>query len=123
MDAAYGSVAVCLAEIVKPDGTAVAVDVARNSRLMIDPGQMDANIFDPNSKVLTLALPGLEVGDVLHFVVARSTTKARVPDAFGDYAVFEHTMPVVEMVHEIAAPAARPLQTIRVRDEIGAGVA
>jgi len=29
MDAAYGSVAVCLAEIVKPDGTAVAVDVAR----------------------------------------------------------------------------------------------
>ena len=123
MDAAYGSVAVCLAEIVKPDGTSAAIDVTRNSRLMIDSGQMESNIFDPNSKVLTLALPGLEVGDVLHLVVARTTTKARVPDAFGDYAVFEYTSPVVEMVHEIAAPAARPLQTIRVRDEIGAGVA
>lgn len=123
MDVAYGFVEVCLAEIVKPDGTVVAVDVARNSRLMIDPGQMASNIYDPNSKILTLAIPGLEVGDILHFVVARTTTKARVPDAFSDYAVFEHTMPVVEMIHEIVAPAERPLQTIRVRDPIGAGVA
>ncbi|MGI5869269.1 MAG: DUF3857 domain-containing protein [Kiritimatiellia bacterium] len=123
LNASYGSVAVCLAEIVKPDGTAVAIDVERNSRLMIEPGQMSSNIFDPNSQVLTLTLPGLEVDDVLHFVVARETTKARVPDAFGDYAVFEHTMPILEIVHEIDAPPERPLQTIRVRDEIGAGVA
>lgn len=123
MNVTYGDVVVEVAECIRPDGTSVLIDVAANSRLMTEPGQMDSNIYDPANKILTLAFPGLEVGDVLRLVVVRKTTKARVPDAFSDYSVFEHTAPILEMVHELDAPAELPLATIRVRDEIGGGVA
>ena len=123
MNETYGDVVIEAAERIRPDGTAVRVDVAANSRLMTEPGQMDSNIYDPANKILTLVFPGLEVGDVLRLVVVRNTTKARVPDAFSDYSIFEYTAPILEMVHEIDAPAALPLKTIRVRDEIGDGVA
>lgn len=118
----YGDVVVEKAELIKPDGTTVEIDVAANSRLMTEPGQMDSNIYDPNNKTLTLAFPGVEVGDMIHLVVTHNNTKARVPDAFSDYTVLEITSPIVEMVHEIVAPAERPLKTIKVRDEIGDGV-
>ncbi len=122
MNISYGDVVVDKAEIIKLDGTLVEIDVAGNSRLMTEPGQMDSNIYDPNNKILTLAFPGVEIGDTLHLVVTRNTTKARVPNAFSDYAVFEITSPIVELVHEIIAPAALPLKVIKIRDEIRDGV-
>ena len=122
MSISYGDVVVDKAEIIKPDSTAVEIDVAANSRLMTEPGQMDSNIYDPNNKILTLAFPGVEVGDILHLVVTRNNTKARVPNAFSDYTVLEITSPIVELVHEIIAPAELPLKVIKVRDEIGDGV-
>ncbi len=118
----YGDVVVEKAEIIKPDGSTTEIDVAANSRLMTEPGQMDSNIYDPNNKILTLAFPGVEVNDVLHLVVTHHNTKARVPNAFSDYRVLETTSPIVEMIYEIVAPAELPLQKIQVRDEIDMGV-
>ncbi len=122
MSLSYGDVIVDKAEIIKCDGTSVEIDVADNSRLMTESGQMDSNIYDPNNKILTLAFPGVEIGDTLHLVVTRNTTKARVPNAFSDYTVFEITSPIVELVHEIIAPVALPLKVIKVRDEINDGL-
>lgn len=123
MNVSYGGVTVETAERIRPDGTSHPIDVAANSRLMTEPGQMDSNIYDPANKILTVAFPGLDVGDVLRLVVVRTTTKARVPDAFSTYALFEYTSPILALTHVIDAPAARPLQTLRVRDETAGGVA
>ncbi len=122
MNTSYGTVNVEFANLIKPDGRIVPVDIESNSRVMIEPGQMGSNIYDPNNKILTVAFPGMEVGDVLHIGVERTTTKSRVPDQFNSYMVFEMAMPIVKMTQEIIAPAQLPLKKIRKRDEIGRGI-
>ncbi|MEI8242676.1 MAG: DUF3857 domain-containing protein [bacterium] len=107
---AYGTAAVLRAEIIRPDGTRTAIDPARNGRVMIDPGQMGANIYDPNNKVFYLSIPGLEVNDVLHLAALHTVYKARVPDTWADLYTVEGPSPILSFTYEVASPTNRPLQ-------------
>ena len=109
-DVHYGTAMVCRAEIIKPDGRVVAIDTEKYARVMIDSGQMGANIYDPASKVLSFSLPGLEVGDLYHMLTCTMTTKARMPNTWSDYSVFEFNMPIVNLEYDISAPAERPIR-------------
>lgn len=111
-NAHYGTAIVELVEVIKPDGNVIPVDVATHSRIMIDDSQMSQNIYDPNDKVLFVSIPGLEPGDLCRYVVRRLTTKARMPDTFSDYAIFEYTSPIVHSLYEIWGPTNRPLVRI-----------
>ncbi len=114
----YGTVTVVRAEIFKPDGRCVPIDVAAQSRVMIDSSQMSANIYDPGSKVLQLSLSGLEIGDTCHILVQRDNYKSRVPDTWGDYNVFEGDAPIRKLTYEVSAPDARPLRRQMLRDPV-----
>jgi transglutaminase-like putative cysteine protease len=105
----YGTVSVVRAEIYKPSGRVIPVDVARQSRVMIESGQMGSNIFDPNNKVLSLSIPGLEVGDTCRFLTRSTTHKARVPNAWSDFSVLEYTSPILALDHEVVSPPGLPL--------------
>jgi transglutaminase-like putative cysteine protease len=118
----YGTAAFKRVEVIKPDGTVTAVDVARQSRVMVDRTQMKANIYNPNAKILKVAVPGLEVGDVLHLVSTRCTVKARVPNTWSQYRVFEHTSPIKHVSYEVIGPKSLPLRNIRLRDELAGTV-
>ena len=117
-DVAYGTCMVARAEIIKPDGQRIAIDLERNSAIATDTGQMDSNIYDPNEKTMVLSVPGLEIGDVCHIICLRETTKARVPDTWADFNIFESTSPVVGFTYEIVAPAERPLCHVALRDPV-----
>ncbi len=114
----YGRVEILEAEVIRPDGTVLPVDVAAQSREMVEPSQMGSNIFDPNQRVLRLTFPELEIGDMTRLTVRRTTDKARVPGSWSDYAVFEFTRPILRYVYEVHAPAERPLSSIRLRDPV-----
>ena len=62
--------------MLKPDGEAVPVDVAANSKEQIDDSQMAMNISDPNSRLLRVNLPKVEIGDVVHSVTRETTERA-----------------------------------------------
>ena len=64
----YSNVTLTLAEIIKPDGSVKQIDLSKQSRTAIDSGQMGSNIYDPNSKVLTLNFPDLKIGDTVRLV-------------------------------------------------------
>ncbi len=115
---AYGTAAVARAFIVKPDGRCTTVDVARASRVMTEPGQMSANIYDPDNKILQLSLPGLEVGDLVYTETLRQNHKARVPGVWSDYSLFEYTAPIRRLSYAVSAPAERPLRHLRLRDAV-----
>ena len=104
--------------IVKPDGTRVAVDVAEQSKVMVDPSQQASNIYDPNDKLLKVGIPGLEIGDVLHYILRGETVKPRVPNTWSDFHLFEYTSPIVRSVYEIHGPAELPLTKIVLKDEV-----
>ncbi|NLC79687.1 MAG: DUF3857 domain-containing protein [Lentisphaerae bacterium] len=109
-DLNYGTSFVYRAEIIKPDGRVIAIDPEAYSRVMTEPGQMGANIYDPSNKILSFSMPGLEIGDLCHLVTCRLTTKARMPDTWADYAVFEYDSPIVNLLYAVSAPPELPIR-------------
>ena len=114
----YGTAQVVCLEIIKPDQTVVPVDVDTQSRVMVDESQMSANIYNPNAKILRVSVPGLEIGDILHVFSFRDTVKARVPNTWSDYTLFEATIPLQSLTYVVEAPVSLPLTNMMVRDEI-----
>jgi hypothetical protein len=91
--ASYGRSRFVRAEVIKPDGRVISLDLAAQSREAIDQGQMAANIYDPSHKTVQLTVPGLEIGDVLRYTVAGEMTKTIVPGTWSDLFTFEETFP------------------------------
>jgi transglutaminase-like putative cysteine protease len=114
----YFTVEVVKLEVVKPDGTVTPVDLAANSKEMIDDSQMSMNIYDPNSKILQVNIPQLEIGDVVHSITRTTTERSIIPGEFAEYNVFEGQGYIRHMTYEVHSPVDKPLQRVFVRDEI-----
>lgn len=117
-NASYEKIEVKILEIIKKDGSVVPVDVPKQSRIMIDNSQMGANIYDPNNKILTVNVPGLEIGDIIHCLACSDNFKTRVPNTWSSEFPLEGTSPIKHLTIEVSAPKELPLKNIRLRDEI-----
>jgi transglutaminase-like putative cysteine protease len=114
----YATVTIECLEVIKPSGEILTVDIASNSREVINRSQMSANIYNPNSKILQASIPGLEIGDIVHYITFRDAVKPRVPNTFSDYSVFEYDLPILNTTYEVIAPADKPLVNIELKDDV-----
>lgn len=114
----YSTVEVVKLEVLNSRGEATAVDVAANSKEMIDDSQMGMNIYDPNSKILRVNIPKLEIGDVVHSIVRTTIHRSYIPGEGAEENVFEGPGYIRHMSYEVYTPADRPLRSIVLRDEI-----
>ncbi|MCX7846923.1 MAG: DUF3857 domain-containing protein [bacterium] len=121
-DIAYGTVIVTKLELIKCDGTVKPIDLAAQSRDMIDASQMTLNIYDPNLKTLNISVPGLELGDMVRYVAREFVTKARMPNTWADIVPLEDTRPIRFYRYEVLAPKARPLKHTALKNPIGSTV-
>ncbi len=115
---AYNSITVLLVEIIRKNGKTVNIDIAANAKEIIDPSQMGANIYDPNDKVLSVTVPDLQIGDILHTVVRTDVIKPYIPDTWNNYYVLQATCPIVRYDIEVSAPKERPLMKTIIKDEV-----
>ena len=107
-----------LAQIIKPDGRELTVDVAAESKVVSNTSDMSSNIYNPNDKIRRVPLPGLEAGDVLHYVMYDRIVQPRMKDTFNDWFSFESTTPIMYSAVEVLGPTQMPLAKIAVKDEI-----
>lgn len=114
----YSTVEVARLEVIKPNGEVVPVDVAANSKEVIDDSQMSMNIYDPNMKILRVNIPSLEIGDIVHSITRQNTERSIIPGEFAEESVFEGTGYIRHMSYEIYAPGQQPLKRIGLRDEL-----
>jgi transglutaminase-like putative cysteine protease len=114
----YGTAEFTKVQVIKPDGSVSEVDIEAQSKVMVNPSQMSANIYNPNSKILTLSVPGLEVGDTLRYITHRETTATVVPDSWSDYQMFEYTSPIERTTYQVIAPKTLPLKQIALKSEM-----
>lgn len=114
----YSRVAAELVAVIKPDGAVTAIDVEKQARVMVDRSQMSSNIYNPDQKVLQVSVPGLEPGDILHHRVTYRNIKARMPNTWSDYNVWEGTAPILHVLYEIEAPAALPLRNRKLKHPV-----
>ncbi len=117
-DIPYTSVQVVKLEILDPDGTAHPVDVAANSRDSIDQSQMESNIYDPDSRVLTVNIPHLGIGQIIHSVVRTTIERPIIAGEFADDELFEGDSFIRHISLVIHGPAAKPLVKIALRNEV-----
>ncbi len=117
-DEAFSKVALDLLEVIKPDGRAVPVDVAAQSRVATESGQMSENIYDPNVKLLEIGIPNLAVGDIVHYRAIHTTFKARVQKTWSDWTELESTSPIRHFLYEVSGPKELPLRSIALKDEV-----
>jgi transglutaminase-like putative cysteine protease len=114
----YFTVEVVKLEVIKPDGTAEAVDVAANSKETIDDSQMAMNIFDPNNKILKVNIPKVEIGDVVHSVTRTTIERPIVAGEAAEWTLLEGPGFIRHMSYEIWSPNGKPLKKKLIRDEI-----
>lgn len=108
-----------LAEVIRPDGSVVPVDIAANTAEATSNRSMDSNIYDPTSKRKVLTVPRVEVGDTLHVIIAYHSFKTRMPNTYTDVNIFEDsTAPTPYSVYVVHAPKQLPLKSIALINEI-----
>src|SRR2546427_6292149 len=109
-------------EVIKSGGEIASVDVAANSKEMIDDSQMGMNIYDPNSKILKVNIPKVEIGDVVHSITREMIHRSYIPVEFAEDRVFEGPGFIRHLSYEVYTPKDRPLRRIVLRDEIAGTV-
>ena len=117
-NSSYGKTVILAIEIIKPDGKVTTIDIAKNSKEMINPGQMGQNIYNPNSKILSVTVPGVEIGDTMHYFVERSLITPRMKDIWTDMYVLQSTTPVIYYNIVVNGPKSRPLKKYIVKNEV-----
>ena len=114
----YGKVKILAIEIIKPDGKTINIDIAKNSKVMISPGQMGSNIYNPNAKILSVTVPGVEIGDTMRYFVQRSVFTPRMKNIWTDMYVLQSTTPVIYYNIVVNGPKSRPLKKYIVKSPI-----
>ena len=117
----YETLTIEKVQIIRPDKT-TEINPASNSKISIEPDQMGSNIYDPANKILTLAIPGLQVGDIVGLRVRSQVKKARIPGFWGNYIPLQSSAPILKYEVEIDAPEKLPLKSIALKDKAGTGV-
>ena len=115
----FTTAAVELLETIAPDGTRRQVDLAANSRVVTDNSMNDSNIYSPDEKRLTVTVPELAIGDILHWRFRFATVKPRIPGHWSCSYSLQDRYPVYEAEVVIDAPKSRPLLTARVLNPTG----
>ena len=114
----YSTWAIIALEIIKPDGTVSTIDAESQGKVMIDRSQMSMNIYDPAQKILQVGMPGVEIGDVIHTLIARKNHKPRAKGIWCSSHEFESDSPTRNFVYEIHEPKELPLKLIQIKDPI-----
>ena len=107
-----------LIEIIKPNGDIETIDQEKNKQISISSGQMDANIYNPNNKILEINIPHPEIGDIVHFTTYDHITHPQFEKQWSNISIIENTNPIIHTTYEIIGNKKLPLKKIAVRDEI-----
>ncbi|MBM4149355.1 MAG: DUF3857 domain-containing protein, partial [Lentisphaerae bacterium] len=113
--------AVTLVEIIR-SGSVIPVDVSMNSRVMVDPSSMSANIYNPNDKVLQVSIPGLEIGDILHTVFFDRVVQPRMHGTWSEWVPMEDTRPIMFQSVRFSLPEETPLRSIALKAPVAGTV-
>ncbi len=120
-NASYARAKISLVQILRPDGTVMPLDLATCTQEQTESSQMNANIFDPNQRIIQVAVPALQPGDILRAVYVDETLKPRVPGSFSDIFPLESDSPILHAKVELKAPKALPLRSMVVKNPLDGG--
>ncbi len=102
-------------EVIKPNGRILPVKIEKNIKDQVNPSQMSSNIYDPNSRLVTVNIPGLEVGDLIHYRLSLECFHTRIANNFCDLCLFQEFKPTLHYRYEVIGPTELPLRKMMVK--------
>ena len=118
----YETYSIPMAEIVKPDGKRIGIDVKKNASVAISTRSISSNIYSGQDKVLTLTVPQLEIGDALRLTLKCQNFKTPFPGMFSSVFALQSDDPVLHSEVIVDAPAKLPLRSIAVKSAVAGTV-
>ena len=113
----YSRLEIPLVEVIKADGKRVPIDVAANSREDTSSRNTRMNIYNPNQKVIKIYIPGLEIGDTIHYRTVRERFKPIIPNHTYGMVLGQYFFPVHSYHFTLVGPADLPMHCL-VKDRI-----
>ncbi len=104
-------------ELIHRNGTKTRIDWRANSKETTPAESTRMNIYDPNQKVIKVFIPGLKIGDTIHYKVKVENFKPMINGEFFGTAVIQHTYPAKKIRIEISLPREKPLYTL-IKDKV-----
>jgi len=101
---AYERIDLDLCEIIH-QGRARPVDIAANSREETASGNSRMNIYNPLERTLKVFLPGLEIGDTIHYRIRRHRFKPTIENQIYGSVMAQYDLPIRSYLFTITAPA------------------
>ena len=108
----YSTLEIDKVELIHQDATITKIDWKKNSRETNPAQTTRMNIYDPKQKILKVFLPGLKIGDTIHYKVRIRNFKPMIKGHFFGNAVLQHPFPVKNVNLSISLPANKPLFTL-----------
>ncbi len=106
---AYGRLEIELCEIIRA-GKRYRVDIAAHSHEEAAAGNSRNNIYNPLQKVVKVFLPGLEVGDTIHYRLNRRQFKPIIADQIYGSVLGQYDIPIHSYVFTVTTPAKTRLK-------------
>ena len=113
----YSRLDITLVEIIKADGKRISIDVAANSKEDTSSRNTNMNIYNPNQRVIRVYIPGLEIGDTIHYRTVRERFKPIIPNQTYGMVLAQYFFPVHSYHFTLTGPADMPMHHL-VKDKI-----
>lgn len=117
--ARYGAARIISVGIIDENGVEREVDVSSTTKETTDNSSMDENIYDPMHRQIVCHVPGLKVGETIHYIYERSAFKSRVEGQWADLSVLEWQCPMLDSTLCVISPKELPLKKIVIRNPLG----
>ncbi|NPA24995.1 MAG: DUF3857 domain-containing transglutaminase family protein [Deltaproteobacteria bacterium] len=121
LNKAYDRLEIISCEIIH-DGRARPVDLKACRREETSSGNSRMNIYNPLEKTIKIFLPGLEVGDTIHYRINRHTFKMVIPDQFYGSILGQYDIPIRSYLFTITTPVDTRLNWL-IKNEVKGCVA
>jgi len=113
----YSKLDISLVEIIKAGGKRISIDIATNSKEDTSSRNTRMNIYNPNQKVIRVYIPGLEIGDTIHYQTVRERFKPIIPNHTYGMVLGQYFFPVHSYHFTLTGPADMPMHHL-VKDKI-----
>ncbi|MEA3332650.1 MAG: DUF3857 domain-containing protein, partial [Pseudomonadota bacterium] len=113
---AYGRLEIEFCEIIRA-GKRRNVDIAAHSHEEASAGNSRSNIYNPLQKVVKLFLPGLEIGDTIHYRLNQRQFKAIIADQIYGSILGQYDIPIHTYIFTVTTPVETRLKWL-IKDEV-----
>ena len=114
----YWKTEILKAEIIKTDGQIIEINTQKQSHVIIDPNQINANIFNPNDKQLDLNIPNLQIGDIIRVITQTKYVQKMINNMWAHSFLVQYVYPIIHKEITITMPKSLPLKNITIQKKV-----